>query len=90
MKKLFSLIVILAFVAVSCCKHHQPSKSSNTKQNPAEQQDTLPKPDPEPFPEPESNTVEYPLTIKTLEDSTVVSFYYEHWYEGINQYTDWT
>ena len=93
MKKFFTLIVILAFVAISCCKFHKPKKSSDPKEDPQEQQDPEPEPepepDPDPYPEPESNTVEYPFTIKTLEDSTVISFYYRYWFDS-SVLTDWT
>ena len=93
MKKLFTLIVILAFVAVSCCKFHKPKKSTDPKEDPQEQQDTTqqkePEPDPEPYPEPEANTVEYPFTIKTLSDNTYVIFSYADWDED-DEYNDWT
>ena len=88
MKKFFALTLVLAFVAISCCKHHKPYKPSNPKDNPTEQQDTIPAPDPNQ--DPESIGVDCPFTIKTLKDSTVISFGYQHWYDGISVLTDWT
>ena len=93
MKKLFTLIVILAFVAVSCCKFHKPSRPSEKKDDPKEQRDTTqqsePEPEPDPYPEPEANTVDYPFTIKTLESDTVIEFIYWDWYDDY-EYNDWT
>ena len=90
MKKFFALTLVLAFVAISCCKHHKPYKPSNPKDNPTEQQDTIPAPEPDPNQDPESIGVDCPFTIKTLKDSTVISFGYDHWYDDISVLTDWT
>ena len=88
MKKFFALTLVLAFVAISCCKHHKPYKPSNPKDKPTEQQDTIPAPDPNQ--DPESIGVDCPFTIKTLKDSTVILFGYDHWYDEISVLTDWT
>ena len=90
MKKFFALTLVLAFVAISCCKHHKPYKPSNPKDNPTEQQDTIPAPEPDPNQDPESIGVDCPFTIKTLKDSTVILFGYRHWYDDISVLTDWT